>query len=177
MFRLTLSIAAWFTASAIALADAFSTGVTLSSESGQTFGKAPPKISFYARSHKTTTISATRRSWLDTSSKSLSVGVGSILLGTYSANAREITGPKSGELPNLPPEATRSYLQYRFPLQLAADFYIFDLQAMVGDTGRLVLIEQRESNGTKGSDAQSLVFVNIHVFAFLQCHSQTNLVQ
>lgn len=177
MVRLTLSIAAWFAANAITLTDAFSTGAALSSESGHIFGKAPPKIWFYARSHKTTELSATRRSWLDTASKSLSASVGSILLGTCSANAREITGPKSGELPNLPPEAIRSYLQYRFPLQLAADFYIFDLQAMVGDTGRLVVIEQRELNGTEGSDVQSIFLQTFISFAFLQCHSQTNLVQ
>jgi hypothetical protein len=42
------------------------------------------------------------------------------------------TGPRDGLLPDLPPEAIRSYLQYRYPLQLAADYYIFDLQNAVG---------------------------------------------
>jgi hypothetical protein len=46
-----------------------------------------------------------------------------------------VTNASSGELPDLPADAARSYLQYRFPLQLAADFYVFDLQTMVGDTG------------------------------------------
>ena len=46
-----------------------------------------------------------------------------------------MTNASSGELPDLPADAARSYLQYRFPLQLAADFYVFDLQTMVGDTG------------------------------------------
>jgi len=150
MFRLTLSIAAWFAVSAIASTNAFSTGVSISSESGHIFGK-----SFCARTRMTTTLSATRRSWLDASSKSLSVGVGSILLGTYSANAREITGPRSGELPNLPPEATRSYLQYRFPLQLAADFYIFDLQAMVGDTDEFGAVNDLiAAKGARGGQGQ-----------------------
>eukprot|EP00429_Kryptoperidinium_foliaceum_P053524 CAMPEP_0176090746 /NCGR_PEP_ID=MMETSP0120_2-20121206/45447_1 /TAXON_ID=160619 /ORGANISM="Kryptoperidinium foliaceum, Strain CCMP 1326" /LENGTH=291 /DNA_ID=CAMNT_0017424627 /DNA_START=44 /DNA_END=919 /DNA_ORIENTATION=+ len=47
--------------------------------------------------------------------------------------AGAVTGGKDGNLPDLPSEAVRSYLQYRIPLQIAADFYIFDLQDMVGD--------------------------------------------
>ena len=84
-----------------------------------------------------TNLAATRRSLLQHASKYITVGVVPLLLGGSSANAaREVTGAASGNLPDLPFEAQRSYLQYRYPLQLSADFYIFDLQTMVGDTGR-----------------------------------------
>jgi len=39
---------------------------------------------------------------------------------------------KSGTMNDLPSEASRSYLQYRVTLQIAADFYIFELQDLVG---------------------------------------------
>ena len=84
---------------------------------------------------KLTSLAATRRSLLQNASKTFVVGTSSMLLGRPIANAREVTDVTSGGLPDLPPDAQRSYLQYRFPLQLAADFYIFDLQTMVGDTG------------------------------------------
>ena len=45
-----------------------------------------------------------------------------------------MTGPDSGNLPDLPPDAVRSYLQYRIPLQTSADFYIFELQDLLKDT-------------------------------------------
>jgi len=35
--------------------------------------------------------------------------------------------------PDLPPDAIRSYLQYRFPLQLSADYYLFELREKLGD--------------------------------------------
>jgi hypothetical protein len=38
-----------------------------------------------------------------------------------------------GNLPDLPPEAVRSYLQYRIPLQTSADFYMFELQRLLED--------------------------------------------
>jgi hypothetical protein len=43
---------------------------------------------------------------------------------------------KDGNLPDLPSEAVRSYLQYRIPLQIAADSYVFDYQELVGNTDR-----------------------------------------
>jgi hypothetical protein len=42
-----------------------------------------------------------------------------------------VTGRDDGNLPDLPPDAVRSYLQYRVPLQTAADFYIFELQDLL----------------------------------------------
>jgi hypothetical protein len=43
------------------------------------------------------------------------------------------TGPNDGALMDLPPEAVRSYLQYRIPLQTAADFYTFELPTLLKD--------------------------------------------
>lgn len=44
------------------------------------------------------------------------------------------TGAGDGLIGDLPPEAQRSYLQYRIPLQTFADFYIFEFQRLVGQT-------------------------------------------
>ena len=94
-----------------------------------------------------------RRSWLQTSSI---LGTGMILSSATTALpqralAREVTDASSGELPDLPPEAVRSYLQYRFALQLAADFYIFDLQTMVGDTDEFGAVSELvASKGARG---------------------------
>lgn len=50
------------------------------------------------------------------------------------AFAATVTGANDGNLPDLPPDAVRSYLQYRIPLQTSADFYVFDLQDLLDDT-------------------------------------------
>lgn len=55
-------------------------------------------------------------------------------VGPGEASAVTPTGPEDGLLPDLPPEAQRSYLQYRIPLQIFADFYVFDFQRLVEDT-------------------------------------------
>lgn len=47
--------------------------------------------------------------------------------------AGKATTSTDGNLPDLPNEAVRSYLQYRIPLQIAADYYIFSLQDIIGD--------------------------------------------
>ncbi len=52
------------------------------------------------------------------------------------AFARTVTDASSLD-PDLPNDAIKSYLQYRYSLQLAADYYIFDLQNMVADTGEI----------------------------------------
>lgn len=41
------------------------------------------------------------------------------------------TTVKDGNLPDLPAEGQRSYLQYRIPLQTSTDFYIFELQSLL----------------------------------------------
>lgn len=45
-----------------------------------------------------------------------------------------LTGPTDGNLVDLPPEAVRSYLQYRMPLQTSADYYVFELQDKIKDS-------------------------------------------
>lgn len=73
---------------------------------------------------------------------------------TTPRRSRTPTDATSGNLPDFPPEAQRSYLQYRYPLQLAADFYIFDLQSMVSNTDSFGevndLVASRSSNGGGG---------------------------
>jgi hypothetical protein len=49
------------------------------------------------------------------------------------SNAVTPTGPSDGRLPDLPPDAVRSYLQYRYALQTSADFYVFELQRQLDD--------------------------------------------
>jgi len=50
-----------------------------------------------------------------------------------SASAAGIAQVTDGNLPDLPNEAVRAYLQYRVPLQIAADSYVFNIQEMMGD--------------------------------------------
>lgn len=50
-----------------------------------------------------------------------------------SASAAGIAKVTDGNLPDLPSEAVRAYLQYRVPLQIAADSYVFNIQDMMGD--------------------------------------------
>ena len=82
----------------------------------------------------TTIQQQTRRSWLQTSATSLLIGSFATPFVQSASAARPVTDASSGELPDLPTQAVQSYLQYRYGLQLAADFYIFDLQTMVADT-------------------------------------------
>lgn len=67
--------------------------------------------------------------------------------------ASGIATMSDGNLPDLPNEAVRSYLQYRIPLQLAADYYIFALQGMIadidqwGDVGQLFRVNNNKGQG------------------------------
>jgi hypothetical protein len=47
--------------------------------------------------------------------------------------ANAITNGNDGNLPDLPPDARKSYLQYRIPLQISADYYLFDLRSKLAD--------------------------------------------
>jgi hypothetical protein len=64
-----------------------------------------------------------------------------------------ITGAGDGNLPDLPPEAVRSYLQYRIALQIAADAYVFDLQNTVvnpdewGNVSQLFRVNNNKGQG------------------------------
>ena len=97
----------------------------------------------------------TRRSWLQTTSSSILLGASTLSSSPQKALAAtkgaKITDASSGLLPDLPPGAKITYLQYRFPLQLAADFYMFDLQTMVADTDEYGAISELvASKGARG---------------------------
>lgn len=131
--------------SAVGVADAFSpVGVSRcripSSSSSPALRATPlgdddPAVS--SSSPPAAAVESSRRSWLRTAASSLAIGSGLSLVASPApsfAFARDVTDASSGLLPEFPPEAVRSYLQYRYSLQLAADYYVFDLQTMVGDT-------------------------------------------
>mmetsp|Transcript_43943 Transcript_43943/g.106548 ORF Transcript_43943/g.106548 Transcript_43943/m.106548 type:complete len:344 (-) Transcript_43943:109-1140(-) len=81
----------------------------------------------------------------------------------FVANAA-LTGASDGNLPDLPSEGTRSYLQYRIPLQIAADYYVFSLQDLIADTDQWGDIGQLfRVNNNKGQGQPSRIerdFVN-----------------
>ena len=83
-----------------------------------------------------------------------------------SSSTRIPTDATSGSLPDLPSEAVRSYLQYRFPLQLAADYYIFDLQSQVANVdeyGNIADLLNSQGGGRGGQGGSSRLerdFVN-----------------
>jgi len=103
-------------------------------------------------------VPSTRRSWLQTSS---SVLLGAAVASTsipQAAFARTVTNASSLD-PDLPNDAVKSYLQYRYSLQLAADYYIFDLQNMVADTDEYGLVSElvRSSNARGGQGQPSRI--------------------
>jgi hypothetical protein len=75
------------------------------------------------------------------------------------------TGANDGNLADLPPEAVRSYLQYRIPLQIAADFYVFELQGKMGEIQDWGEVDQLfRSNTNRGQGNPSRIerdFTNI----------------
>ena len=73
------------------------------------------------------------------------------------AHAVTPTGPNDGNLVDLPPEAVRSYLQYRIPLQTSADFYLFELHDLLADTnqwGEIGELFQVNNNRGQGSPSR-----------------------
>lgn len=69
--------------------------------------------------------------------------------------AESATASNSGLLDDLPPDAAKAYLQYRIPLQIAADSYIFDLQGKVGDVDEWGNVGQIfQSNNARGGQGQ-----------------------
>lgn len=62
-----------------------------------------------------------------------------------------------GNLPDLPTEARKSYLQYRVPLQIAADYYVFELQGRlsnVDDWGEINQLFQVNNNKGQGQPSK-----------------------
>lgn len=78
-------------------------------------------------------------------------------VGLLPSNAVTPTGASDGNLVDLPPDAARSYLQYRIPLQIAADFYIFELQGLLGDVeqwGEIGQLFQTNNNRGQGQPSR-----------------------
>ena len=74
-----------------------------------------------------------------------------------SAMAVTPTGPNDGNLVDLPPEAVRSYLQYRMPLQTSADFWLFELHDLLSDTntwGEIGELFQVNNNRGQGNPSR-----------------------
>ena len=65
----------------------------------------------------------------------------------------KVTGADDGNLPDLPPEAAKSYLQYRISFQVAMDYYLFELQSKLGnidDWGEVNQLFQTKNNRGQG---------------------------
>ena len=60
--------------------------------------------------------------------------VASITAGASLFGARSALAADQGSLDDLPPQAARSYLQYRMPLQMGADYYLWTFQEKIKDT-------------------------------------------
>lgn len=75
-------------------------------------------------------------------------------MGVVNPSLASAAGAEDGNLPDLPSEAVRSYLQYRIPLQIAADYYIFEYQSMIGDidqwgeVGQLFRVNNNKGQGS-----------------------------
>ena len=78
--------------------------------------------------------------------------------------APTIATAADGSLPDLPNEAVRSYLQYRIPLQIAADYYVFALQDMIGDidqwgdVGQLFRVNNNKGQGQPSKIGRLFIF-------------------
>jgi hypothetical protein len=77
-----------------------------------------------------------------------------VVVAPPAANAA-MTGAADGNLPDLPPEAAKSYLQYRVGMQLSADYYMWELQELLdqtddwGEVGQLF-----QSSSARGAQGQ-----------------------
>ena len=79
--------------------------------------------------------------------------LGELLLHPKQSWAITRTSADSGQDLDLPPEAQRSYFQYRIPLQTSADLYVFELQDILQDPnewGRVGELFQANNNRGQG---------------------------
>jgi hypothetical protein len=80
-----------------------------------------------------------------------------IVSAIFQSEWATVVGPADGNLPDLPPNAGQSNLQYRAPLQMSADYYIFELQDKIKDPdewGAIAVLFQ--SNNVAGQVQLSL---------------------
>uniref|UniRef100_A0A7S0T8T8 Uncharacterized protein n=1 Tax=Pseudo-nitzschia delicatissima TaxID=44447 RepID=A0A7S0T8T8_9STRA len=115
--------------------------------------------SFSSSSRIPTELQMERRDFVATSAAfALLTGV------SPSASAAGIATASDGNLPDLPNEAVRAYLQYRVQLQISADSYVFSLQDKVGDIDEWGEIGQLfQVNNNRGQGQPSKIerdFVN-----------------
>jgi len=87
-----------------------------------------------------------------------------LVIASFPGTSSAMTTGIDGNLPDLPNDAVRSYLQYRIPLKIAADYYIFSLQGMISDVDQWGDVSQLFSvNNNKGQGQPSKIerdFVN-----------------
>lgn len=115
---------------------------------------------------------STRRDVLLSASFSLAFGTASVLtpltstaMPPVSSKAPALTGMGDGNLSELPGEAVKSYLQYRIPLQISSDFYVFELQDLLKDTSDWGEIGQlfsvASARGGQGTSRIEREFTNV----------------
>eukprot|EP00536_Pseudo-nitzschia_multiseries_P000507 jgi/Psemu1/178876/e_gw1.6.272.1 len=95
-------------------------------------------------------LSFSRRGFVGTAA---GLAAATALSSSPSPASAKIATSADGNLPDLPSEAVRSYLQYRVALQIAADYYVFNLQDMVtdidqwGEVGQLFRVNNNKGQG------------------------------
>ncbi|KAL3942576.1 MAG: hypothetical protein SGBAC_003246 [Bacillariaceae sp.] len=100
--------------------------------------------------HNVESLDAGRRNLFKILPAALVASQAAAFLGTEPAFAAQASA-----FDDLPPDSAKSYYQYRIPLQLAADYYIFELQEKVGDLDEWGNIGQLfASNNARGGQGQ-----------------------
>lgn len=99
--------------------------------------------------------SSSRRAFFSKSALSVVGSVAAfngLVLPVGVANAgQKLTGAGDGNLPDLPPDAARSYLQYRIPLQISADSYVWEIQKQLANIDDWGLVNQNfQTNNNRG---------------------------
>jgi hypothetical protein len=107
-------------------------------------------------------INSSRRRFFDTTI----AAVATTVVGLQPAPSMAIEGvTMKGNMPDLPPETVRSYLQYRMPLQTSADFYLFELRDQLSNTADWGEVgELFQVNGNRGQGSPSRIereFTNV----------------
>ena len=122
--------------------------------------KASPAIE--GSSNTAAAAASTRRGFLTAGSLSALlpqlVAVAAVTTAAVPSAASATTGAGDGNLPDLPPDAVRSYLQYRVQFQIALDAYVFELQSKIGDVDQWGDIGQLfRVNNNKGQGSPSRI--------------------
>eukprot|EP01083_Nonionella_stella_P157193 510066_1 len=104
-----------------------------------------------------TSLNVERRQMLQIPALAILGTLASSTINVNEAGAATIAGASDGLLPDLPTEAVRSYLQYRIPLQIAADYYVFELLpklSSIDDWGEVNQLFQVNNNKGQGSPSK-----------------------